>query len=229
MLAHGVQGILGAAGIQGTMCTGYFSTVVNGHIEASSFRDASPETLGNKLVQEIAYLCQIVDRKQRKTTDWFKLFENLRSQQPTPIPLLIENRYRFGVLANSHLTLNHLTELSPLSQIPFCNWSYTINFDKTTLSFSIDRGSRTFYYDFDSLPQIPVFWDERDIEIHWKRTVFYKLRNFCIVLAPFSLPPYVLLEIFDWLPLMFRYVDHRKKIELIQKISRFIEENNLGK
>ena len=46
------------------------------------------------------------------------------------------------------------------------------------------------------------------------RVVFRFLLDRTIALLPLLLPPYVLLEVFDWLPLMSR-VEHKPKIDLI--------------
>lgn len=53
----------------------------------------------------------------------------------------------------------------------------------------------------------------RNKEITWKR-VFPLLFNFVVNFVHLQLPPYCVLEIFDWLPNM-AYVSHRRKIELI--------------
>ena len=45
----------------------------------------------------------------------------------------------------------------------------------------------------------------------------------CIAFAAFDLPPYVLLEIVDWLP-FFEYVDHKKKIDLIINLKKSISK-----
>jgi hypothetical protein len=49
--------------------------------------------------------------------------------------------------------------------------------------------------------------------------VHQQLLELCIALAPFSLPPYVTLEIFDWLPMM-RLVRHGLKIALIVGVQK---------
>ena len=46
------------------------------------------------------------------------------------------------------------------------------------------------------------------------RVVFRFLLDRIIALLPLCLPPYVLLEVFDWLPLM-QHVEHKPKIDLI--------------
>lgn len=51
------------------------------------------------------------------------------------------------------------------------------------------------------------------------------LLNYCISFLPLQLPPYVMLEIFDWLPdSSDEYMSHFKKIELIVKIVKFYKE-----
>ena len=49
----------------------------------------------------------------------------------------------------------------------------------------------------------------------------------CIALAVFDLPPYVLLEIVDWLPL-YEYVEHKKKIDLIVNVQQSIKKLKLN-
>ena len=50
-----------------------------------------------------------------------------------------------------------------------------------------------------------------------------RILDFCISLAPLNLPAYVLLEIFDWLPLM-HLVNHVKKIHLIIAVQNSIRK-----
>jgi hypothetical protein len=50
--------------------------------------------------------------------------------------------------------------------------------------------------------------------------------DICLALAPFDLPPYVLLEIIDWLP-QFEKVSHHKKIHLIQSVWNSIRKINM--
>ncbi len=49
--------------------------------------------------------------------------------------------------------------------------------------------------------------------------------DICLALAPFDLPPYVLLEIIDWLP-QFARLSHHKKIHLIQAVWHSIRKIN---
>lgn len=64
--------------------------------------------------------------------------------------------------------------------------------------------------------------------MQWQDVNAY-LVQFCITLAPLELPPYVLLEIFNWLPRIFKIesndnfsvmhrYDHRKKIGRIYSV-----------
>ena len=54
--------------------------------------------------------------------------------------------------------------------------------------------------------------------IRWK-TVHGQVVDFCLAIMPLNLPPYVMLEIFDWLPLM-EHVRHYNKIRLIESCIR---------
>lgn len=70
----------------------------------------------------------------------------------------------------------------------------------------------------------PVFWDKRDEEISWKLTVFKLLATVCQSLYFLELPPYILLEIFDHLPLMAKYVDAKRKINCIYRLNHIFEK-----
>ena len=59
-------------------------------------------------------------------------------------------------------------------------------------------------------------------KIEWLK-VSKEIIDVCIALASLDLPPYVLLEIIDWLPL-FEYVDHKKKIDLIINVKKSISK-----
>lgn len=54
----------------------------------------------------------------------------------------------------------------------------------------------------------------RNRSLVWQKALHDKVVEFCLAMGPMQLPPYVLLEIFDWLPLM-EHVRHWNKIQLI--------------
>ena len=56
--------------------------------------------------------------------------------------------------------------------------------------------------------------------MEWSK-ISNQIIDISIALASIDLPPYVLLEIIDWLPL-FEYVDHKKKIDLIVNLRKSI-------
>lgn len=63
----------------------------------------------------------------------------------------------------------------------------------------------------------------RNKRVSWP-IVHRMILNSCIAMSPLQLPPYVLLEIFDWLPLIEKHVSHVKKIHLIEKIAATIRK-----
>lgn len=62
---------------------------------------------------------------------------------------------------------------------------------------------------------------ERNASIVWQKAWHDRIVAFCVSLAPIHLPAYVLLDIFDWLPLA-ALVNHRRKIDLIERVQRTI-------
>jgi len=59
-------------------------------------------------------------------------------------------------------------------------------------------------------------------KLEWSK-IANQIIDICIALQSLNLPPYVLLEIIDWLPL-FEYVDHKKKIDLIINVKKSISK-----
>jgi hypothetical protein len=59
---------------------------------------------------------------------------------------------------------------------------------------------------------------QRNQSLQWS-FVHAALLGVCVAFSPLHLPPYVLLEIFDWLPLM-EHVSHLRKIRLIEGMQR---------
>ncbi len=86
------------------------------------------------------------------------------------------------------------------------NVGISIRFKPPALKLYVLEFMYRHYY-FSNITLKPLFW---------QRGVFKGLQDFCIALSFFVLPPYILLEIFDWLPFMFG-IDHRKKIDSIQR------------
>ena len=60
------------------------------------------------------------------------------------------------------------------------------------------------------------------LQLEWSK-ISNQIIDISIALASIDLPPYVLLEIIDWLPL-FEYVDHKKKIDLIINLKKSISK-----
>jgi hypothetical protein len=58
----------------------------------------------------------------------------------------------------------------------------------------------------------------RNVSLLWRNAQPFIL-ELCLTLVPLDLPPYVQLEIFDWLPL-FAHVNHKRKIDLIINVRR---------
>lgn len=58
---------------------------------------------------------------------------------------------------------------------------------------------------------------QRNRTVMWQKSLHDTLLEFCLALGPLQLPPYVLLEIFDWLPLM-AHVRHYPKIKLVEGV-----------
>lgn len=60
---------------------------------------------------------------------------------------------------------------------------------------------------------------QRNRIVVWQESLHGKVVDFCLTFGPLQLPPYVLLEIFDWLPYM-EHVRHWNKIQLINGLHR---------
>jgi len=70
------------------------------------------------------------------------------------------------------------------------------------------------------------FYNERNErnrkQMEWSR-ISNRIIDICIALHSFNLPPYVLLEIIDWLPL-YECIEHKKKIDLIINLKKSISK-----
>ena len=58
--------------------------------------------------------------------------------------------------------------------------------------------------------------------LEWSK-VSSEIIDVCVAFASLDLPPYVLLEIIDWLPFNI-YVEHKKKIDLIVNLKKSISK-----
>ncbi len=104
--------------------------------------------------------------------------------------------------------------------IPPHHFLFFVDFDAMVFTFAefdafykCNEIIESVSYDFDELP--PKFWSSVDTEISWKKTVKYSLTNCCLAFGSLSLSPYVLLEVFDWFPLMYQHVAQKRKIDWI--------------
>lgn len=72
----------------------------------------------------------------------------------------------------------------------------------------------------------------RNRSLVWQQSLHQKVLEYCLAMASLQLPPYVLLWIFEWLPLM-HLVSHHKVIRLIETVVKSIvrvdDKRSLGR
>lgn len=64
---------------------------------------------------------------------------------------------------------------------------------------------------------------DRNRSIQWREELHKTIVDYCLAMAPFDLPAYILLWIFEWLPLM-HLVQHQKLIHLIQGVVNSVRD-----
>lgn len=106
----------------------------------------------------------------------------------------------------------------------FCQQQFTILLDK----FMVENKSLIkFDWITDKDDSLMKLLDEKIRIRNLESPVHNLFMNNCIAFLPIQLPPYVLLEIFDWLPdCSDNDLSHFKKIRLIEKIIKFYKRKN---
>lgn len=130
--------------------------------------------------------------------------------------------FSFGDLKFDHKALHLDTLVGCLCKALVCNstqWNpnvlrrgFVIDLDQQEFRYFDETMRFSTCYDFEDLP--PIFWSVADYEYSWRKRVRAHLQAVCIAFYPIEMPPYVLLEIFDAIPLA-RPIHHVKKIDFI--------------